>query len=357
MFYIWGDINMNKTLMTTMAAGAVFGAGVVTTQGTQAHADAKSDVQSAQNRVDEAKAKVDELSKGKDVTEVQGGIPADLQKQLTDAQNNVNNAQKTLDDTAGYLQYYQNQKASLQQKLDEATSASNALSTTDPAYQQSRVAYYTAKYAVQDNDAQIQNATGWVKSYTIQLQQAKDALKALQDKANSYGGKTVTVKKVDQAALNAAKKEYKEAVKALDKAKAKAVTYNVPAVGKHNEFTKTAETKKAEVKHEAAKKAAKHEAKKHVTKKHVTKKVTKKAKKHVIKKIVKKAKHLFSVRIKAKKVYAYKTIALHKAGRKVEKKGTKLYVYKIVKKGSKQFYKIAGNRVITANKHYVVKVK
>ncbi|TMT02161.1 hypothetical protein FD690_02245 [Apilactobacillus kunkeei] len=343
---------MNKTLMTTMAAGAVFGAGVVTTQGTQAHADAKSEVQAAQNRVDSAKAKVDELSKGKDVTEVQGGIPNDLKQQITDAQNNVKNAQKTLDDTAGYLQYYQTQKTSLQQKLDEATSASNALSENDPAYQQSRVAYYTAKYAVQDNDAQIQNATGWVKSYTIQLQQAKDALKALQDKANSYGGKTVTVKKVDQAALNAAKKEYKEAVKALDKAKAKAVTYNVPAVGKHNEFTKTAETKKAEVKHEAAKKAAKHEAKKHVTKK-----VTKKAKKHVIKKIVKKAKHLFSVRIKAKKVYAYKTIALHKAGRKVEKKGTKLYVYKIVKKGSKQFYKIAGNRVITANKHYVVKVK
>lgn len=349
--------------MTTMAAGAVFGAGVVATQGTQAHADAKSDVQSAQNRVDEAKAKVDELSKGKDVTEVQGGIPADLQKQLTDAQNNVNNAQKTLDDTAGYLQYYQNQKASLQQKLDEATSASNALSTTDPAYQQSRVAYYTAKYAVQDNDAQIQNATGWVKSYTIQLQQAKDKLATIQSQTNSYGAKTVTVKKVDHSALDAAKKEYKAAVKALDEAKAKAdapaktVTYDVPAVGKHNEFTKTAEAKKAEVKHEAAKKAAKHEAKKHVAKK-ATKKATKKhAKKHVIKKIVKKAKHLFSVRIKAKKVYAYKTIALHKAGRKVEKKGTKLYVYKIVKKGNKQFYKIAGNRVITANKHYVVKVK
>lgn len=335
--------------MTTMAAGAVFGAGVVATQGTQAHADAKSDVQAAQNRVDAAKAKVDELSKGKDVTEVQGGIPADLQKQLTDAQNNVNNAQKTLDDTAGYLQYYQNQKASLQQKLDEATSASNALSTTDPAYQQSRVAYYTAKYAVQDNDAQIQNATGWVKSYTIQLQQAKDKLATIQSQANSYGAKTVTVKKVDQAALDAAKKEYKAAVMALDEAKAKsdapikAVTYDVPSVGKHNKFTKTAEAKKAEVKHEA--------------KKHVAKKATKKAKKHVIKKIVKKAKHLFSVRIKVKKVYAYKTIALHKAGRKVEKKGTKLYVYKIVKKGNKEFYKIAGNRVITANKHYVVKVK
>lgn len=349
--------------MTTMAAGAVFGAGAVATQGTQAHADAKSDVQSAQNRVDAAKAKVDELSKGKDVTEVQGGIPADLQKQLTDAQNNVNNAQKTLDDTAGYLQYYQNQKASLQQKLDEATSASNALSTTDPAYQQSRVAYYTAKYAVQDNDAQIQNATGWVKSYTIQLQQAKDKLATIQSQTNSYGAKTVTVKKVDHSALDAAKKEYKAAVKALDEAKAKAdapaktVTYDVPAVGKHNAFTKTAEAKKAEVKHEAAKKAAKHEAKKHVAKK-ATKKATKKhAKKHVIKKIVKKAKHLFSVRIKAKKVYAYKTIALHKAGRKVEKKGTKLYVYKIVKKGNKQFYKLAGNRVITANKHYVVRVK
>ena len=344
---------MNKTLMTTMAAGAVFGTGVVATQGTQAHADAKSDVQAAQNRVDAAKAKVDELSKGKDVIEVQGGIPADLQKQLTDAQNNVNNAQKTLDDTAGYLQYYQNQKASLQQKLDEATSASNALSTTDPAYQQSRVAYYTAKYAVQDNDAQIQNATGWVKSYTIQLQQAKDKLATIQSQTNSYGAKTVTVKKVDHSALDAAKKEYKAAVKALDEAKAKAdapaktATYDIPAVGKHNEFTKTAEAKK-----HVAKKATKK-----AVKKHAKKAVKKHAKKHVIKKIVKKAKHLFSVRIKAKKVYAYKTIALHKAGRKVEKKGTKLYVYKIVKKGHKEFYKIAGNRVITANKHYVVKVK
>ena len=179
MFYIWGDINMNKALMTTMAAGAVFGAGVVATQSTQAHADAKSDIQAAQKKVNAAKAKVDKLSKGTKVTEVKHDLPSDLQKQLTDAQNNVNNAQKTLDDTAGYLQYYQNQKASLQQKLDEATSASNALSTTDPAYQQSRVAYYTAKYAVQDNDAQIKNAAGWVNSYTIQLQQAKDKLSLL----------------------------------------------------------------------------------------------------------------------------------------------------------------------------------
>ncbi|CAI2689084.1 hypothetical protein AKUH4B504J_11850 [Apilactobacillus kunkeei] len=347
---------MNKTLMTTMAAGAVFGAGVVATQGTQAHADAKSDVQSAQNRVDAAKAKVDDLSKGKDVTEVQGGVPADLKQQITDAQNKVNNVQHTLDAANGDMQYYQNQKVILQKKLDDATTKMNALSENDPTHQQAMVDFYSAQYDMQDNDAQIQNADGWIGSYHIDLQNAQNALKALQDKANSYGAKTVTVKKVDQAALDTAKKEYKAAVKALDEAKAKSVTYDVPAVGKHNAFTKTAEAKKAEVKHEAAKKAAKHEAKKHVAKK-VTKKSTKKAKKHVIKKIVKKAKHLFSVRIKAKKVYAYKTIALHKAGRKVEKKGTKLYVYKIVKKGNKQFYKIAGNLVITANKHYVVRVK
>ncbi|MCL8496158.1 hypothetical protein M9195_06705 [Apilactobacillus sp. F1] len=347
---------MNKTLMTTMAAGAVFGAGVVAIQGNQAHADAKSDVQSAQNRVDAAKAKVDKLSKGKDVTEVQGGVPADLQKQLTDAQNNVNNVQHTLDAANGDMQYYQNQKTIIQKRLDDATAKSNSLSKNDPAYAQARVDFYSAQDDMQDNDAQIQNADGWIGSYHIELKDAQDALKALQDKANSYGAKTVTVNKVDHAALEAAKKEYKAAVKALAEAKAKTVTYEIPAVGKHNEFTKTVEAKKVEVKHEDAKEAAKHEAKKHVAKK-ATKKATKKAKKHVVKKIVKKAKHLFSVRIKAKKVYAYKTIALHKAGRKVEKKGTKLYVYKIVKKGHKEFYKIAGNRVITANKHYVVKVK
>lgn len=351
---------MNKTLMTTMAAGAVFGAGVVATQGTQAHADAKSDVQAAQNRVDSAKAKVDELSKGKDVTEVQGGIPNDLKQQIADAQNNVVNSQNSLASSQKNLQYYLDQKDTLQKQLDSANAKVNATSDNDPSYQQVLTDFYTVQNAVQDNDAQIKNAQGWTKSYGKYIQYYNDQLKALQDKANSYGGKTVTVKKVDQSALNAAKKEYKEAVKALDEAKARAVTYTVPAVGKHNEFTKSAEAKKAEVKHEAAKKAAKHETKKHVAKKatkKTTKKATKKAKKHVIKKIVKKAKHLFSVRIKAKKVYAYKTIALHKAGRKVEKKGTKLYVYKIVKKGNKQFYKIAGNRVITANKHYVVKVK
>ena len=326
MFYIWGDINMNKTLMTTMAAGAVFGVGVVATQGTQAHADAKSDIQAAQKKVNAAKAKVDKLSKGTKVTEVKHDLPSDLQKQLTDAQKNVNNAQKTLDDTAGYLQYYQNQKASLQQKLDEATSASNALSTTDPAYQQSRVAYYTAKYAVQDNDAQIKNAAGWVNSYTIQLQQAKDKLNTLQDKAKNYGGKIVTVKKIDQAALAAAKKEYQAAVKELKDAKAGKAKWKIPATGGHNKYTKKAANKKN-------------------------------AKKHTAKKVVKKAKQLFKIDVKTSKVYSYKTIALHKAGRKLEKKGTKLPVYKIVKKGHKEFYLIKGNRVITANKHDVMKIK
>lgn len=79
------------------------------------------------------------------------------------------------------------------------------------------------------------------------------------------------------------------------------------------------------------------------------------AKKKVAKKVVKKAKakKLFTVKVKAHKIYAYKTIKLHKAGRKAEYKGTKLNVYKIVKKGHKRFYKVYGGRVITANKSAV----
>lgn len=134
MFYIWGDINMNKTLMTTMAAGAVFGAGVVATQSTQAHADAKSDIQAAQKKVNAAKAKVDKLSKGTKVTEVQGGIPADLKKQITDAQNKVNGIQHTLDAANGDMQYYQNQKVILQKKLDDATVKTNAVGDNDPSF-------------------------------------------------------------------------------------------------------------------------------------------------------------------------------------------------------------------------------
>lgn len=203
----------------------------------------------------------------------------------------------------------------------------------------------SAKYDMQYNDAQLANISGWLKTYNSNLQGAKDQLKDIQDKINNYPGKSVTVNKVDQSALDSAKQAYKDAVKELNEAKARAgkTTWDVPAVGKHSEYTKTAEDK--------------HEATKHETKKRVVKKATKRAKKHVVKRIVKKAKQLFSIRIKANKVYAYKTIALHKSGRKIEKKGTKLYVYKIVKKGHKEYYRIYGNRVITANKHYVVKIK
>lgn len=100
----------------------------------------------------------------------------------------------------------------------------------------------------------------------------------------------------------------------------------------------------------AQKKTAKKVVKKTVAKK----KVAKKAHKKVVKKA--KAKKLFRIRVKAHKIYAYKTIKLHKAGRKAEYKGTKLNVYKIVKKGHKTYYKVYGGRVITANKHFVTKI-
>lgn len=84
--------------------------------------------------------------------------------------------------------------------------------------------------------------------------------------------------------------------------------------------------------------------------KHVAKKTTKK------KAVKKHARHLFRIKVKTNKVYAYKTIKLHKAGRKLEKKGSKLYVYGIVKKGHKTYYKIAGGRVITSGNKYVIKI-
>lgn len=88
-----------------------------------------------------------------------------------------------------------------------------------------------------------------------------------------------------------------------------------------------------------------------------TKKVAKKTstKKATVKKHARKhAKRLFRIRVKAHKIYAYKTANFHhKKGRKAEKKGTKLYVYGIIKKGHKRFYKVYGGRVITANKHFV----
>ncbi|KOY72150.1 hypothetical protein [Apilactobacillus kunkeei] len=100
----------------------------------------------------------------------------------------------------------------------------------------------------------------------------------------------------------------------------------------------------------AQKKTTKKVVKKHVAKK----KVAKKAHKKVVKKA--KAKKLFRIRIKAHKIYAYKTIKLHKAGRKVEYKGTMLNVYKIVKKDHKTYYKVYGGRVITSDHKYVSKI-
>lgn len=317
--------------MTAMAAGAVFGVGVVAIQGTQAHADAKSDIKAAQNKVNAAKAKIDKLSKGTKITEVQGGIPADLQKQITDAQNNIVNSQNSLASAKKDLQYYLDQKEVLQKQLDAANAKVNATSDNDPSYQQVLTDFYTAQYASQDNDAQIANAQGWTKSYGLQIQDAQNTLKALQDKANGYGAKTVTVKKVDQATLAAAKKEYQAAVKELKDAKAGKAKWKIPSTSGHNKYTKKADKKKADKK--------------------------KAAKKHTAKKVVKKAKQLFKIDVKTSKVYSYKTIALHKSGRKLEKKGTKIPVYKIVKKDHKEFYLIKGNRVITANKHDVMKIK
>lgn len=101
-------------------------------------------------------------------------------------------------------------------------------------------------------------------------------------------------------------------------------------------------TTKKVAKKTSAKKATKKVAKKHVKKTTVKKAAKKVAKKH--------AKRLFRIRVKAHKIYAYKTANFHhKHGRKAEKKGTKLYVYGIIKKGHKKFYKVYGGRVITAN--------
>ncbi len=105
-------------------------------------------------------------------------------------------------------------------------------------------------------------------------------------------------------------------------------------------------TKKVAKKTSAKKAVAKKVAKKHVKKATVKKTAKKHARKH--------AKRLFRIRVKAHKIYAYKTANFHhKNGRKAEKKGTKLYVYGIIKKGHKKFYKVYGGRVITANKSAV----
>ena len=98
---------------------------------------------------------------------------------------------------------------------------------------------------------------------------------------------------------------------------------------------------------------------KSVVKPTVHKKVIKKRVRKVAKKRVARKSHgLFTIKVKANKIYAYKSTNFknHK-GRKVEHKGTKLRVYGIVRKGHKTFYSVYGHRLITANRHYVTKIK
>lgn len=97
--------------------------------------------------------------------------------------------------------------------------------------------------------------------------------------------------------------------------------------------------------------------KKRVVKKHVAKKHNKKAVKKHVRKHVKKAKALFTIKVKAHKVYAYKSTNFkHHFGRKAERKNTKLKVYGIVRKHHKTYYRVYGHRLILANKHTVTKV-
>lgn len=129
--------------------------------------------------------------------------------------------------------------------------------------------------------------------------------------------------------------------------------------------TKT--TTKKETTSTVAKKAAKKHVAKKVTKKHAkkaakkaTKKVTKKrvAKKHVAKKRAKKhARRLFRIRVKARRIFAYRTLNFrHHHGRRAEKKGTKLYVYKVVRRHHRNYYKVYGGRWITSYHKYVARI-
>lgn len=109
----------------------------------------------------------------------------------------------------------------------------------------------------------------------------------------------------------------------------------------------TTPAKKQAVKKTTKKATKKHVAKKKVVKKHVAKK--KAAKKH--------ARRLFRIRVKAHKIYAYKTSNFrHHKGRRVERKGTKLYVYGTVRRGHTTYYKVYGGRFITSSHHYVTRV-
>lgn len=107
-------------------------------------------------------------------------------------------------------------------------------------------------------------------------------------------------------------------------------------------------------KDEAKKTPAKKTAAKKATKKHVAKKV---AKKRVVKKHAKKhTRRLFRIRVKAHRIYAYKTIAMHRAGRRAEVKGTKLYVYGTARRHGRTYYKVYGHRWITSAHKYVARV-
>lgn len=128
------------------------------------------------------------------------------------------------------------------------------------------------------------------------------------------------------------------------------------------ETTSTTVAKKAK----PAKKAAKKHVAKKVTKKHAkkaakkAKKVTKKrvAKKHVVKKRAKKhARRLFRIRVKARRIFAYRTLNFrHHHGRRAEKKGTKLYVYKVVRRHHRNYYKVYGGHWITSYHKYVARI-
>ena len=128
------------------------------------------------------------------------------------------------------------------------------------------------------------------------------------------------------------------------------------------ETTSTTVAKKAK----PAKKAAKKHVAKKVTKKHAkkaakkAKKVTKKrvAKKHVAKKHAKKhARRLFRIRVKARRIFAYRTLNFrHHHGRRAEKKGTKLYVYKVVRRHHRNYYKVYGGHWITSYHKYVARI-
>lgn len=162
-------------------------------------------------------------------------------------------------------------------------------------------------------------------------------------------GVTDADKKIVQELKNS-KSDNQAQIDAIDKSYAKHDSTPYMVAMQDGKSLPSSKDKAANKTSVAQKKTTKKVVKKTVAKK----KVAKKAHKKIVKKA--KAKKLFRIRVKAHKIYAYKTIKLHKAGRKAEYKGAKLNVYKIVKKGHKTYYKVYGGRVITANKHFVTKI-